>query len=329
MKWNSVKVIVTGAGGFIGSHLVERLVELGATTTAFVRYTSRRDLGHLDDAPQEIRAATRILQGDIRDEAAVRNAIRGQDIVMHLAASISIPYSYVNPAEVAATNVLGTLNVLQACRDENVSRLVHTSTSEVYGTAQYVPIDERHPLKGQSPYSASKIGADKLVESFQCAFGVPAVTLRPFNTYGPRQSARAVIPTIITQALTRGEVHLGALTPTRDLTFVTDTAEAFVQAAGAPGVVGETINLGSGSEVTIGDLAAKLISLTGRNARIVFDSQRVRPKDSEVERLLSDNGKAKTLLGWSPRMGLDGGLSRTVDWIAGNLDQYAPTRYMV
>jgi dTDP-glucose 4,6-dehydratase len=289
---------------------------------AFVRYTSRNDLGLLRLLPPDDLAKVEVVAGDLRDEHAVYGAVRGCDVVFHLGALISIPYSYVHPAEVASTNFMGTLGVLMACRRHGVKRLVHTSTSEVYGTARQVPINENHVLQGQSPYSASKIGADKLVESFVASFGVPAVTVRPFNTFGPRQSARAVIPTIITQALVKDEIKLGSLNTTRDFTFVSDTVNGFLCAAQAQDLEGDTFNLGTGEEISIGDLAARIINRVGREVRITEDSQRLRPEASEVMRLLSDNSLAARRLGWSPQVTLEQGLDRTIEWVRAHLDRY-------
>ena len=324
-----VPVLVTGAGGFIASHLTERLVAEGAQVRAFVRYTARSDIGYLRLAPPDVRSKIDFVFGDLRDEHAVAEAMRGIDVVFHLGALIAIPYSYVHPREVVATNVTGTLNVLMAARQHQIKRLVHTSTSEVYGTARRVPIDEEHPLQGQSPYSASKIGADKLVESFVRAFEVPAVTIRPFNTYGPRQSARAVIPTIISQALTRDEIFLGDLTPTRDFTYVADTADGFVRAALAEGVVGETINLGNDREISIGELARLILQLIDRPVELKTDPARLRPGASEVRRLHADNRKAKAKLGWSPRTSFEDGLRQTIDWIRVHPEYFTPERYTV
>lgn len=324
-----VPVLVTGAGGFIASHLTERLVAEGAQVRAFVRYTARSDIGYLRLAPPDVRSKIDFVFGDLRDEHAVAEAMRGIDVVFHLGALIAIPYSYVHPREVVATNVTGTLNVLMAARQHQIKRLVHTSTSEVYGTALRVPIDEEHPLQGQSPYSASKIGADKLVESFVRAFEVPAVTIRPFNTYGPRQSARAVIPTIISQALTRDEIFLGDLTPTRDFTYVADTADGFVRAALAEGVVGETINLGNDREISIGELARLILQLIDRPVELKTDPARLRPGASEVRRLHADNRKAKAKLGWSPRTSFEDGLRQTIDWIRAHPEYFTPERYTV
>jgi len=330
MNWNGKKVLVTGAGGFIASHLVEHLVREGAQVRGFVRYNSRNDLGMLKWLAPEILSQVEIMQGDLRDNEAVRNAVRGVDTVFHLGALIAIPYSYVNPREVIDVNIMGTLNVLMAARDFGTRRVVHTSTSEVYGTAQYVPIDEKHPLQGQSPYSASKIGADRIAESFYRSFETPVVTLRPFNTFGPGQSMRAVIPTIIVQALTRDEVKLGSLEPSRDFTFAKDTANGFVKVAEAEGVLGEEINLGNDNTIRIGDLAEKIFKLIGKTPKIVADPQRVRPGKSEVMKLWASNEKAKRMIGWEPRISLDEGLRATIEWISAHIDLYRrPDQYTV
>jgi NAD dependent epimerase/dehydratase len=323
------RVLVTGAGGFIGSHLVERLVREGYTVRAFVHYNALNSWGNLERLPQEVLGAVEVLPGDLADAFMVDHAVAGCATVFHLGALIGIPYSYVAPAAYVATNVSGTLNVLQACRRHGVGRLVHTSTSEVYGTAQYVPIDEQHPLVGQSPYSASKIGADKLAESFFLSFGTPVVTVRPFNTYGPRQSARAVIPTIITQALTNGQVSLGSTDTVRDFTYAEDTAAGFVAAARAAGVDGEVINLGTGQAVTIADLVERVGRMVERPLAVVRDPQRVRPAASEVGRLLSNNDKARRLLSWTPLVDLDTGLTRTIEAISRTLAEYKTDRYGV
>lgn len=327
MKWTDKKVLVTGAGGFIGSHLTERLVELGASVRAAVHYNSLGSWGWLERSP--VRDQLEVVAGDVCDRDSVRQMMQGREVVFHLGALIAIPYSYHAPASYVRTNVEGTLNVLQAARETNVERVVHTSTSEVYGTARYVPIDEKHPLQGQSPYSASKIGADKIAEAFQLSFGVPVVTIRPFNTFGPRQSARAVIPAIITQGLAGETIQLGNIHPTRDLNFVANTVEGFILAAGAPGVVGETINLGSGREISIGDLAQMIARLLGRTIKLATDQARLRPPDSEVERLLADNRKARQLLGWAPVIGLEEGLQRTIEWMRANLERYRPGVYVL
>lgn len=327
--WSSKRVVVTGAGGFIGSHLTEWLVREGAAVRAFVRYTSRNDWGLLSLLPPDVLEEVEVVAGDLRDLPAVQQVVRGASHVFHLGALIAIPYSYIHPAEVVETNVMGTMNVLLACRDASVQRLVHTSTSEVYGTALQTPIDEDHLLQGQSPYSASKIGADKLAESFFCSFDLPVVTLRPFNTYGPRQSTRAVIPTIITQALTQDVVYLGNLDARRDLTYVTDTVCGFLRAGEAPRVEGKAFNLGVGEEVSIGQLAERIIALIDRPARIEIDEQRVRPEKSEVQRLLSDNSRARDSLGWKPRVSLEEGLKRTITWMREHLERYRTDVYQV
>ncbi|MBN2549721.1 MAG: GDP-mannose 4,6-dehydratase [Anaerolineales bacterium] len=327
--WSDRPVLVTGAGGFIASHLVEELVSRGVQVRAFVRYNSRGDPGLLASLPQPVRERLELISGDLRDLPAVTQAMQGVTHVFHLGALIAIPYSYIHPAEVVETNVIGTLNVLLAARSTGVERLVHTSTSEVYGTALRVPIDERHPLQGQSPYSASKIGADKLTESFFCSFDVPVVTLRPFNTYGPRQSARAVIPTIITQALTQSVIRLGNLEARRDLTYVSDTVDGFLKVAEAPGVEGETFNLGTGQEVRIGELADQIIAIIGKPVSIEIEPERLRPEKSEVQRLLSDNRLAGEKLGWQPQVSLQQGLELTIAWIREHLELYQPGRYQV
>jgi NAD dependent epimerase/dehydratase len=327
MNWQRKKVFVTGAGGFIGSHLIEELVRLGATVKAFVRYNSRNDWGLLELLPKDEINQIEVIMGDLRDADTVRRVSKDIDIIFHLGSLIAIPYSYIRPRETIETNILGTLNVLTAAKENGVKKLVHTSTSEVYGTARYTPIDEDHPLQGQSPYSASKIGADKIAESFYRSFDLPVAIIRPFNTYGPRQSARAVIPTIITQALTKDKVFLGSLHPTRDYTYVEDTADAFIKVAESPKLVGEVINIGSNFEISIGDLANKIISFIGKDAEIISDPARVRPKDSEVSRLWCDNTKAKRILGWEPTTSLERGLKETIGWISEHITLYKPEFY--
>jgi NAD dependent epimerase/dehydratase len=325
--WLNKKVLVTGAGGFIASHLVDSLVSAGAFVRAFVRYNSRGDLGLLKRMPPDLFRRVEVTSGDLRDLSAVREAMEGMDIIFHLGALIAIPYSYLHPAEVVETNIMGTLNVLMSARDLNTQRVVHTSTSEVYGTALRVPIDEEHPLQGQSPYSASKIGADKLAESFFRSYGLPVVTIRPFNTYGPRQSARAVIPTIITQVLTKDEISLGSLDTRRDFTYVSDTVNGFLKGAEVAGIEGETINLGTGSEITVGELVNLVCQITGKKVKINQDAARIRPEKSEVLRLLSDNRRAKHLLGWQPEVDIQTGMANTINWIKDNLSFYRPDLY--
>jgi len=328
-SWYGKQVLVTGAGGFIGSHLAETLARNGARVRAFVRYNSRGDAGLLPMLPRDLYAELEIIAGDLRDLPTLMAAMRNIDMVFHLGALIAIPYSYLHPVEVVQSNVMGSLNILLAARENGVRRIVHTSSSEVYGTAVRVPIDESHPLQGQSPYSASKIGADKLVESFYCAYDLPVVTVRPFNTYGPRQSARAIIPTIITQALTQDAICLGNLDARRDLTYVSDTVDGFLRAAQACGIEGETFNLGVGSDIRIGDLAAEILSLLGMSKEIKVDPARLRPGKSEVQRLISDNSRARNRLGWMPRVGLRQGLSDTIEWISANISLYRPGRYQI
>ena len=327
--WQDKSVLVTGAGGFIASHLVEELVHQGARVKAFVRYNSRGDPGLLALLPADVFAQIQISGGDLRDLAAVQSAVRDVAVVFHLGAVIAIPYSYIHPSEVVETNVMGTLNVLLAAREAGVERLVHTSTSEVYGTALHVPIDEMHPLQGQSPYSASKIGADKLAESFYRSFDLPVVTVRPFNTYGPRQSARAIVPTIITQALTQDQIRLGNLEARRDLTYVSDTIQGFLKIAEAAGIEGDTFNLGAGMEIRIADLVNEIASLLDKSVEMVVEPDRLRPQKSEVQRLLSDNRLARERLGWTPQVPLRQGLGNTIDWIKDHLDRYRPDLYQV
>lgn len=323
-----MKVLVTGSAGFIGSHLVERLVALGHSVRAMIHYNFQNSWGWLETLSENVLDAVEIFPADIADGFAVRRAVEGVDSVFHLAALIAIPYSYVAPASFVSTNVSGTLNVLEACRAEGVSRLVHTSTSETYGTAQYAPIDEKHPLVGQSPYSASKIGADMLAESYFRSFDLPVATIRPFNTFGPRQSARAVIPTIITQALSGAKsISLGALSPVRDFNFVADTVEGFLAVHGSDAAVGEVVNIGSGRGATIGETAEMILDICGVKAEIVCDEPRIRPEKSEVRKLLCDNTRARALVGWEPRHTLREGLEKTVEWFSRNLSRYKANIY--
>ena len=325
--WRGRRVLVTGAGGFIGSHLAERLVELGAETRALVRYNSRGSAGWLDTSP--VREDIEVHLGDVRDRGSVRAAMQGRDTVFHLAALIGIPYSYEAPESYVDTNVTGTLNVLEVARDLETARVVHTSTSEVYGSARYVPIDTAHPLQGQSPYSASKIGADKMAESYHRSFGVPVVTVRPFNTYGPRQSARAVIPAIAIQGLAGGTIRLGNLHPTRDLNYVADTVEGFLACGDSERAVGEVLNLGTGREISIGDLARLVLETCGASSEIEVEEQRLRPDASEVDRLLADASRTTELVGWEPRITLEEGIRRTVEWLRENTALYRAREYAV
>lgn len=327
--WKGKKVLVTGAGGFIGSHLVEKLVILNSNVKAFVRYNSRNNYGQIEDLSPDIQTEIEVIMGDLRDLDSIRNAIKDVDIVFHLGASISIPYSYISPDNFVATNIIGTLNVLNAIKEHgNVEKMIHTSSSEVYGTAQYVPIDEKHPLQAQSPYSASKIGADKLVESYHLSYNLPVATVRPFNTYGPRQSGRAVIPTIITQALVNKKIILGSTHPTRDFNYVEDIVSAFINVTESEKTVGQVINFGTGKEISIGGLTVEIISLLGRDdIEIVSDEKRVRPEKSEVDRLLADATKAKELLGWEPKFSLTMGLKNVIGWISDHLDRYKADIY--
>ena len=336
MNWTGKKVLVTGADGFIGSHLVERLVREGTEVRAFALYNSFSSWGWLDHVADDVRGRFEVFSGDIRDPNGVRVAMQGCDIVFHLAALIAIPYSYHSPDTYVDTNIRGTLNVVQAARDLNIGRVLQTSTSEVYGTAQYVPIDELHPVHGQSPYSASKIGSDQIAISFNRSFELPLVVVRPFNTYGPRQSARAVIPTVITQALAgQKQIMLGSLHPTRDFSYVADTVDGFLTLAGCDAAIGEAVNLGSNFEISIGDTARLIADIAGHDIEIIEDEQRLRPAASEVERLFACTDKIKRLAGWEPKYGgLDGfrkGLEETVEWFSSpqNRSSYKANQYNI
>lgn len=322
--------LVTGAAGFIGSHITETLLRDGQHVRALVRYNSRGDIGHLASLPNNLRERLEIRAGDITDPFFIRDAVHGCEQVLHLAALIGIPYSYVAPSSYVTTNVTGTLNILEACRQTKVRRVIVTSTSEVYGTALHSPIDEKHPLQGQSPYSASKIGADKIAESYFRSFDLPAIILRPFNTYGPRQSARAVIPTILMQALSGSRtIELGNRSPKRDLTFISDTARAFLLALEAPGIEGETIHFGQGRAWSIEEVAATCLRIVGSDAKVVFDERRRRPERSEVDLLLCDATKARNLLGWKPEVSFEKGLEITADYLVRQLPDYRPTEYAI
>ena len=327
MFWAGKQVLVTGAGGFLGSHLVERLINLGARVRSLVHYNSRNDWGLLELLPPEVKGEMEVISGDITDPFGVSRALTGCQLVFHLAALIAIPYSYTAPSQFVAVNCGGTLNLLEAARAQGVERFIHTSTSETYGTARYTPIDEQHPLKGQSPYAASKIGADKLAESYHLSFGVPVVTVRPFNTYGPRQSARAIIPTIISQGVDGEVIRLGNLAPRRDLNFMTDTVAGFIKAAECPRAVGAVINIGSGIAISIGELAQKIVALLGGGKKIVIVAERQRPPASEIMELICDNRRARELLGWQPQVSLDEGLRRTIAYIREHFPRYKPKIY--
>ncbi len=321
-------ILVTGAAGFIGSHLTERLVEDGHQVRAFVRYNGRDDYGHLDDLPVDVRDSIDIERGDLKDPYAVKKAAEDREWVFHLGALIAIPYSYHNPYDVVQTNVVGTAHVLDACRaSTRLERLVLTSTSEVYGTARTVPIDEGHPLQGQSPYAATKIAADALGESYHRSFHLPVTILRPFNTFGPRQSARAVIPTIISQALVGGVVKLGRLDPRRDLTYVKDTAGGFVSIASCDAAIGRAVNIGRGHDISIGELVELIGRRLGRALQVQTDLERIRPAASEVERLLAGTALAQSLWGWKPRYSLEEGLDETICWVRDHLDRFRIGKY--
>ncbi len=324
------RVLVTGSDGFIGSHLVEELLKEGYEVKAFALYNSFNTWGWLDTLPKETLDKIEVFTGDVRDPNAVREAMKDVDAVMHLAALIAIPFSYYAPDTYVDTNIKGTLNVLQAARDLGNKRVLVTSTSEVYGTAQYVPIDEKHPYQGQSPYSATKIGADRLAESFYRSFDLPVTIVRPFNTYGPRQSARAVIPTIITQLLAgKTEIKLGSLEPTRDFNYVKDTAKGFIAILKSDKTIGQEINIATQQEISIGQLAEELIKQINPNAKVVCDNQRLRPEKSEVERLLGANTKIKSLTDWAPKYTFEEGLAETISWLKENLDKYKTDIYNV
>jgi len=324
------KILVTGSDGFIGSHLVEELLKNGHAVKAFVMYNSFNSWGWLDTFPKDVLSEIEIFSGDVRDPNGVREAIKDVNEIFHLAALIAIPYSYHSPDSYVDTNIKGTLNVLQAARDFEVDRVLITSTSEVYGTAQYVPIDEKHPYQGQSPYSATKIGADRLAESFYRSFDMPITIVRPFNTYGPRQSARAVIPTIIMQLLSgKDKIELGSLAPSRDFTYVKDTVKAFLEISKSEATIGEEINIASQREITIGELAQELIKQINKDASISCSEERLRPEKSEVNRLLGSNKKIKQLTGWEPKYTFEDGLSETIKFIKANLEKYKTDIYNI
>ncbi len=329
MRLEGKKVLVTGAGGFIGSHLTEELVKIGASVRALVKYNSRNDWGLLEMLPDDVKDGLDVVPGDVRDPFMVKRAVTGCDVVFHLASLIAIPYSYAAPASYVETNVGGAVNVLQAAMDTGVEKVVHTSTSEVYGTDLYTPIDEKHPLQGQSPYSASKIGADKIAESYHLSFGMPVATIRPFNAFGPRQSARAIIPTVITQALQKDTVEVGLLSPVRDFTFVKDTVAGFIKIAENDITAGETINIGSGRAVSIGELIQIVLDCMGTAKQIVAKDERMRPEKSEVMTLLCDNSKARERVGWRPQVGFEEGLAETVAFFRKHVGRYKTGIYNV
>ena len=322
------KILVTGAGGFIGSHLTEELVKQGEEVRAFVRYNSRDDRGLLEELPQDIQDQIEVIPGDLKDPDGVKKAVKGCHKIFHLGALIAIPYSYVHPFDFIQTNVVGTAHLLNACLEEgSLERIIHTSTSEVYGTAQYVPIDEKHPLQAQSPYAASKIGADKLAESYNLSFGLPVATIRPFNTFGPRQSLRAIIPTIISQGILAKKIRVGNTKPRRDFLFVKDTVMGFIQVGKCEGAVGKVVNIGSGMDVSIEELVKKILDQMGKKVEIEVEEERIRPEKSEVMQLLSDTHLAQKLFHWVPRYRLEEGLRETIEWYQKNLSRFRVGSY--
>jgi len=330
MKLKGKKVVVTGGAGFIGSHLVERLVRAGAEVRVLIRYNSRNNWGMLEKIPDSIIKTVNVYQGDLRNSNSIREILSGAQVVFHLGAMISIPYSLKNPMDAVENNVLGTANLLRLCVDQGIDRLVHISSCEVYGSAQYIPIDEKHPLVAHSPYAATKIAAEKLVESFMLSYNLPAVVVRPFNTYGPRQSARAVIPAIVIQALSQPAIELGNLTPTRDFNFVSDTVEGLIFSAEIDTAVGESINLGNNKEISIDELVKKILKiLKQENKEIIQTPDRLRPSKCEVCRLLADNQKARKMLGWSPSISLDSGLEKTIEWIKQNIRDFENQQFSI
>ncbi|MEW5822214.1 MAG: GDP-mannose 4,6-dehydratase [Cyanobacteriota bacterium] len=329
MNLNGKNVLITGGGGFIGSHLAEKLLKLGNNVTVIIRYNSRNDWGNLEYLDKEVLNNLNVIAGNIEDPYCVQKAISKQDVVFHLAALIGIPYSYVAPLNYVKTNIEGTINILDSCLKNNVEKVVHTSTSETYGTALYTPIDEKHPLQGQSPYSASKIAADKLAESYFLSFDLPVTTIRPFNTFGPRQSLRAVIPTIISQALKHDSVKLGSLSPVRDMNYVVNTVNGFIKIAECEHSTGKVINIGSGKALTIGDIANKIFNILGKDVSIIEDDSRIRPEKSEVLKLICDNTLAKELLNWQEEISFDEGLKYTVEFVKNNLDKLKTDIYNV
>jgi len=329
LKLSGKSVLVTGAGGFVGSHLVEVLVQIGAKVKAFVHYNSRNDWGMLKWADRGILNQVKVVSGDIRDSDGIRKIIKGQDIVIHLAALIGIPYSYVNPLDVAETNIQGTLNFLLAAKEFGIEKFIHTSTSEVYGTAQYVPMDENHPINPQSPYAATKASADQLVLSFYHTYELPVGIIRPFNIYGPRQSARSVIPSIIMQALTKNEIKIGSVSTSRDLTYISDSVKGFIQFAECDRIAGEVVNLGSENEISVKNLIEIVEKNVNKKVKIIQEDQRKRPEKSEVQRLVSKSDKAKILFGWKTETGIEQGIQKTISWIRDNIDFYKKEIYNI
>lgn len=322
------KILITGAGGFIGSHLTEELVRQGEEVRAYIRYNSRDERGLLEDLPKEVQNQIEVVPGDLKDPEGVKKAVKGCSKIFHLGALIAIPYSYIHPYDFIQTNVLGTAHLLNACLDESkLETVIHTSTSEVYGTAQYIPIDEKHSLQAQSPYAASKIGADKLAESYYLSFGLPIAIIRPFNTFGPRQSLRAIIPTIISQAIDDKKIRLGNTQPRRDFLFVKDTVKGFIQIGNCEGAVGKVVNIGTGTDVSIKELVRKILGLMGKQGEIEVEDRRIRPEKSEVMQLLSDTRLAQKLLKWAPQYTLEEGLRRTIEWYRKNLSRFKVGSY--
>jgi NAD dependent epimerase/dehydratase len=322
------KVLVTGAGGFIGSHLAEELVRQGEEVRAFVRYNSRDEKGLLEDSPKDVQRQIEVIPGDLKDPNGVRKAVRGCSKIFHLGVFIAIPYSYIHPFDFVQTNVVGTAHILNAClENDGLERIIHTSTSEVYGTAQYIPIDEKHPLQAQSPYAASKISADKLAESYYLSFGLPIVTVRPFNTFGPRQSLRAIIPTIISQTIVSKKILLGNIKPRRDFLFVRDTVRGFIELGKCDEAVGKVVNIGTGNDISIEELTKKISAEIGKEGEIEVEKQRIRPEKSEVMQLLSDTRLAQKLFGWSPRWSFEDGLRETIEWYRKNLSRFKVRSY--
>ena len=329
MNWKKAKVLVTGASGFIGSHLSEHLVNLGAKITVLLEYNPNNYLGHLKFLQKNMLSEMEQILGDIRDPELIKKIVKGKDTIFHLGALVSIPYSFINPREVFEVNAEGTLNILLAARDQEVNKIVTTSTSEVYGTALYTPIDENHPLQAQSPYAASKIAADKIAESFYKTYNLPVAIIRPFNTYGPRQSDRAIIPTIIIQALKKSTINIGSTTPRRDLSYISDTVDGFMKIAESKKSIGQVINIGLGKDISIGELIKMILLIMDKEIEIISTEKRKRPKKSEVMRLLCDNRKAERIVKWIPKVSLKEGLNMTIEWIKNNTDYYNPDKYQI